>query len=168
MSILDVCMVTSCVVTDCKCSNLWWLMCLGVATRIGLSTGQGHPTGETCWWFPPFSRIMLMFWNDLVMDDILLNPWWRMKQRWNVWLNSWRMLKHLWNVDRILDECWNDDKNVNVLKWLVWGGYIIALWWILNWLWDVNWVVMKLGYWRMSYWLWNVDCDCWLASANGI
>jgi len=126
------------------------------------------PTKGTCRWFPPFSRMMLMFWNDLLMDDILLNPWWRMKQWWNVWLNSWRMLKQLWNVNRILDECWNDDKNVNVLKWLVWRGYIIALWWILNWLWVVNWVVMKLGCWRMSYWLWNVDCDCWLASANDI
>jgi len=27
---------------------------------------------------------------------------------------------------------------------------------------------MKLGCWRMSNWLWNVDCDCWLALANGI
>jgi len=48
------------------------------------------------------------------------------------------------------------------------GGCIIMLWWIINRLWDVNWVVMKLGYWRMSNRLWNVDCECWLASANGI
>jgi len=78
------------------------------------------------------------------------------------------MLKWLWNVDQVLNECWNDDENVNVLKWLVWGGYIIMLWWILNQLWDVNWAVMKLGCWRMSNQLWNVDCDWWLASANGI
>ena len=62
----------------------------------------------------------------------------------------------------------NDDENVNVLKWLGWGGYIIALRWMLNWLWDVNWAVMKLGYWWMSNWLWNVHCDCWLVSANDI
>jgi len=49
-----------------------------------------------------------------------------------------------------------------------WGGYIIVLQWIINWLWDVNWVVMKLGCWRMSDQLWNVDCDCWLTLANGI
>jgi hypothetical protein len=40
--------------------------------------------------------------------------------------------------------------------------------WIINRLWDVNWVVMKLGCWQMSDQLWNVDCDCWLTLANGI
>jgi hypothetical protein len=39
---------------------------------LGGATGQGHPTGRTGRWFPPFSCIMLMFWNDLLVDDILL------------------------------------------------------------------------------------------------
>jgi hypothetical protein len=55
-----------------------------------------------------------------------------MKRQWSVWLNSWWLSKQLWNVDRVLDECWNDDDNVNVLKWPVWCGSIIVLWWILN------------------------------------
>jgi hypothetical protein len=96
------------------------------------------PHGWKGRWFPHFSCMMLMFWNDLLMDDILLNPWWMMRQRWNVWLNFWWMLQRLWNVDWVLDECWNDDENVNVLKWLGWGGYIIALRSMLNQLWDVN------------------------------
>ena len=70
--------------------------------------------------------------------------------------------------DRVLYECWNDEENANVWKWPVWGGYIIVLRWILNRLWDVDWAVMKMGYWWMSNRLWNVDCDWWLASANGI
>jgi hypothetical protein len=36
------------------------------------------------------------------------------------------MLNWLWNVSWVVDE------NVNVLKWLVWGWYNIALWCILN------------------------------------
>jgi len=55
-----------------------------------------------------------------------------MKWRWSVWLNSWWLSKRLWNVDRILDECWNNDENVSVLKWPIWGGYIMVLWWLLN------------------------------------
>jgi hypothetical protein len=49
-----------------------------------------------------------------------------------------------------------------------WGGYIIVLQWKINRLWDVNWAIMKLGCWRMLNQLWSVDCDYWLASANGI
>ena len=64
---------------------------LGGATGIGPATGQGYPTGGAGWWFPPFSCIMLMFWNDLVMDDMLLSCRW--------------MLKWLWNVDWFVDEC---------------------------------------------------------------
>jgi hypothetical protein len=86
-------------------------------------------------------------------DDILLNPWWMMKQQWSVRLNSWGLSKWLWNVDRVLDECWDDDENVNVLKWPVWGGYIIALRWILNGLWDVDWAIINLGCWRMVVWV---------------
>jgi hypothetical protein len=59
-----------------------------------------------------------------------------------LWMIYYWILDEWWNEDEmfdwILDECWNDDENVHVLKWLVWGGYIIALWWIWNWLWDVN------------------------------
>jgi hypothetical protein len=61
---------------------------LGGASGIRPSSGQGHPAGGTGRWYPPFSRMMLMLWNDLLMDNILLNPWWMMKQRWNVLLNS--------------------------------------------------------------------------------
>jgi len=65
-------------------------------------------------------------------DDLLLNPCWMMKRWWSVWLNSRWLLKWLWNVDRVLDECWNNDENVNVLKWPIWSGYIIVLRWILT------------------------------------
>jgi hypothetical protein len=68
-----------------------------------------------------------------------------MKRWWSVWLSSWWLSKRLWNVDWVIDECWDNDKNVNVLKWLVWGGYTIVLWWRLNWLWDVDWAIMNLG-----------------------
>jgi hypothetical protein len=55
--------------------------------------------------------------------------------------------------DRVLDECWNNDENVNVLKWSIWSGYIIMLWWILNQIWDVDWVTMNLGCWWMVVWV---------------
>ena len=64
---------------------------LGGATRIGSSTKLGHPTRGTCKWFTSFSCIMLIFWNDLVMDDMLFS------YRW--------MLNRLWNVDWFVDEC---------------------------------------------------------------
>jgi hypothetical protein len=48
---------------------------LGGAAGIGLLSGQGQPVGGAGKWFPPFSRTMLMLWNDLLMDDLLLNPW---------------------------------------------------------------------------------------------
>ena len=76
-----------------------------------------------------------------------------MKQRWSVWLKSWWLSKRLWNVDRVLVECWNNDENVNVLKWTVRGEYIIVLQWILNRLWDVNWAIMNLGCWWMVIWV---------------
>jgi hypothetical protein len=83
---------------------------LGGATRIEPLLGQGQPASGTGRWFPPFSRMMFMFWND-----ILLNPCWMMKRRWSVWLNFWWLSERLWNANRVLD----DDKNVNVLKWPV-------------------------------------------------
>jgi hypothetical protein len=55
-----------------------------------------------------------------------------MKRRWSVWLNSWWLSRRLCNVDQVLDECLNNDENVNVLKWPVWGGYIIMLQWMIN------------------------------------
>jgi hypothetical protein len=79
-----------------------------------------------------------------------------MKRQWSVWLNSWWLLKWLWNVDEVLDECWNNNENVNVLKWPVWVGYIFALRWILYRLWDVDWAIMKLSCWRMVVWV--LDC----------
>jgi hypothetical protein len=62
------------------------------------------PAGGTGKWFPHFSCIMLMFWNDLLMDDMM-----------KCWLNSWWMLKRWWNVDWILDEWWNDDEMLTEL-----------------------------------------------------
>ena len=64
---------------------------LSGGTEIGPSNEQGHSTGDTSSWFPPFSCIMLMLWNDLVMDDMLLS--------------CWRMLNRLRDVDWVADEC---------------------------------------------------------------
>jgi hypothetical protein len=36
-------------------------------------------------------------------------------------------------------------RNCYCLKWPIWGGYIIVLWWILNWIWDIDWAIMNLG-----------------------
>jgi len=47
----------------------------GVIIGIGPSSRQGQPAGGTGKWFPPFSCMMLLLWNDLLMDDISLNPW---------------------------------------------------------------------------------------------
>ena len=60
------------------------------------------------------------------------------------------------------------EDNVNILKWLVWGWYIIALWWMLNRLWDVFWAIDEIGLLTnvksiIENWL-----ICWLASVNGI
>ena len=80
-----------------------------------------------------------------------------MKRWWNVWLNSGWLSKWIWNADRVLDECWNNDENVNFLKWPVWGGCIIVLQWILNRLWDVDWAIMNLGCWQMVVWVfWRI------------
>jgi hypothetical protein len=132
-----------------KCDlKMYWfgaIDVLGGAVGIGPSSGQGQLAGGAGRWFPPFSRMMLMLWNDLLMDDILLNPW----QRWN----------DDETFDWILDECCNDYEmliefliNVEMtMKMLMFLNdllrriYIIVLPWIINRLWDVNWAVMKLG-----------------------
>jgi hypothetical protein len=75
-----------------------------------------------------------------------------MKRRWSVWLNSWWLSRRLCNVDQVLDECWNNDENVNVLKWPVWGGYIIVLRWMINWLWDL---IRLLWIWAADEWLYK-------------
>jgi len=59
----------------CVSNAMCWFVIidvLGGATGIGPTTGQGHPMGGTGRSFPPFSCIMLMFWNNLFKDDILL------------------------------------------------------------------------------------------------
>jgi hypothetical protein len=99
-------------------------------------------------------------------DNILLNPCWMMKRRWSVWLNFGWLLKWRWNVNRVLNECWNNDENVNALKWPVWGGYIIVLRWILNRLWDVNWPIMNLGYWWKVVWVLRRTYCCILLSVK--
>jgi len=40
---------------------------LGGAIGIEPSSGQGQTAGGTCKWFPPFSRMMFMFWDLLMM-----------------------------------------------------------------------------------------------------
>jgi len=62
---------------DLRMQMYWFIAIdvLGGAAGIGPSLGQGQPAGEAGRGFPPFSRTMLMLWNDLLMDDILLNPW---------------------------------------------------------------------------------------------
>jgi hypothetical protein len=100
-------------------------------------------------------------------DDILLNPCWMIKRRWSVWLNYWWLSNRLGNVDRVLVECWNNEENVNVLKWPVWGGYIIMLQWILNRLWDVDWAIMNLGYWWRVVWVLQRIFYCILLNVIG-
>ena len=96
--------------------------------------------------------ILDKWWNDneMFFIEFLTNVVTTMK----CWSSSWLMLKQLWKCKCYEMTCW--------------GGYIIVLQWIINQLSDVNWAVMKLGCWRMSSRLWNVDCDCWLASTNDI
>jgi len=40
---------------------------LGGAAGIRPSSGQGQTVGGTRRWFRPFSHIMFMFWNNLLM-----------------------------------------------------------------------------------------------------
>jgi hypothetical protein len=40
---------------------------LGGVVGIGPSSRQGQPASGVGRWFPPFSRLMFMFWNDLLM-----------------------------------------------------------------------------------------------------
>jgi len=40
---------------------------LGGVVGIGPSSRQGQPVSGVGRWFPPFSRMMFMFWNDLLM-----------------------------------------------------------------------------------------------------
>jgi hypothetical protein len=67
------------------------------------------------------------------------------------------ILDDCWNdydmPNQVLVERWNNDENVNVLKWLAWGGYIIVLRWILNRLWDGDWAIMNLGWWWIIVWI---------------
>jgi len=110
---------------------------LGDATRIRPLPRQGQTVGATGRCFPP-SCMMFMFWNDLLMMIYywILDEWWNNNEM-SDWIlddcrNDYKML-----IEFLMN--WDDDENVNVLKWPVWGGYIIALRWILNWLWDGDW-----------------------------
>jgi len=49
-----------------------------------------------------------------------------------------------------------------MVVWVLWRIYCCillnvimtnSLWWILNWLWDVDWAIMNLGCWRMVVWV---------------
>jgi len=50
--------------------QMCWFVTIDVlsgATMIEPSIEQGHPTGGTGKWFPSFSHMMFMFWNNLLM-----------------------------------------------------------------------------------------------------
>jgi hypothetical protein len=69
--------IWTCIYLKCAWWRVGWLLntnvlilaidVLGGAAKIGSSSGQGQPTGGTGRWFPPFSHMMFMFWNDLHM-----------------------------------------------------------------------------------------------------
>jgi hypothetical protein len=54
---------------DLKMQMYWFVAIdvLGGVVGIGPSPGQGQPTSGAGRWFPPFSRMMFMFWNDLLI-----------------------------------------------------------------------------------------------------
>jgi len=113
MGSLEICMVMTYVITDCKCADLWSLMCLGDVTEIGPTTRQWHPTKGTGRWFPPFSCIMWMFWNNLFEDDILLRcdeclNNYEMLIELLMILSFWRIFNQLWNVNWVVDEWWTN------------------------------------------------------------
>jgi hypothetical protein len=50
--------------------QMYWFVAidvLGGVGGIGPSLGQGQPASGAGRWFPPFSRMMFMFWNNLLM-----------------------------------------------------------------------------------------------------
>jgi hypothetical protein len=60
---------------DLRMQIYWFVVIhvLGGAVRIRPSSRQGQPADGVGKWFPPFSRMMLMLWNDLLMDLCLTN-----------------------------------------------------------------------------------------------
>jgi len=52
-----------------KDAKYWFvaIYVLGGVAGIGPLSGQGQSTGGVGRWFPPFSRMMFMFWNDLLI-----------------------------------------------------------------------------------------------------
>jgi len=55
--------------SDLKMQMYWFVTVdvLGGVAKIGPLLGQGQPTSGAGRWFPPFSRMILIFWNDLLM-----------------------------------------------------------------------------------------------------
>jgi len=86
------------------------------------------------WWY--FIKSLL---NDETTMKCLIEVLMIVEMTMKCRLGSCWMLKQWWNI--------------NVLKWLVRGGYIIVLRWILNRLWDVDWAIMNLGCWWMVVWV---------------
>ena len=128
---------------------------------------KDRPQVEQVGGFHLFPILMFMFWNDLLVMIFYLNPCCKRKRRRRVGLNSWWLLKQLWNVERVLDECWNNDENVRVLKWPIWGEHLIELWWILNRIWDVVGAIMNLGCQWMVIWAVRRIYFCILIECNG-
>jgi hypothetical protein len=92
---------------------------LGGAAGIRPSSGQGQTTGGIGRWFPPFSRMMFMIWNDLLMMIYywILDEWWNDDEMFDWILND------CWNDYWILDEWWNDDE---MFDWILndcWNDY---------------------------------------------
>jgi len=81
---------------DSKIQMYWFVTIdvLGVAVGTGPSSGQRQPAGGASRWFPPFSRMIFMFWNDLLMMIFyyILVEWWNDDEVF----------------DWILDDCRND------------------------------------------------------------
>jgi hypothetical protein len=66
--------------SDGLCDYWIWMYWFVAIDVWGGASGieQGHPTGGIGRWFPPFSRMMFMFWNDLLMMIYywILDEWW--------------------------------------------------------------------------------------------
>jgi hypothetical protein len=81
---------------DLKMQMYWFVATdvLGGVAGIRPSPGQGQPISGAGRWFPPFSCMMFMFWNDLLM------------------VIFYEIFVEWWNDDEvfdwILDDCWND------------------------------------------------------------
>ena len=120
---------------------------LGDATWIRPAIGQGHPTGGTNSWFPPFFlyNVIVLKWFSYGWYGIELSM--NVKPTMKYWSSCWRMSNRLWNIDRVVDKCKTDygilielPMNVKLTMkcWLSCGR-------MLNWLWNVDELLIRFG-----------------------